>query len=148
MSGHFAAGRHAQAEQELIGAQLACSDSCTPQMMARIWMHVGVVRGVGLKKQATSLQAFKLGLNLDREAAPPALYMDAATQRSYMTARKEAGLATAPKAAPPQPKAPPAPPPPKAAPPPPPTAPPPAPPPPKAAPTPPKPSTPNYGGRL
>jgi hypothetical protein len=91
MGSGFSAGEHTRAEHDLLEVLIACGNACSPAMNATIWMHVGIVRGVGLHNQKKAIEAFRIGLKLDRNAAPQTSYLDAPTLATYQKARKELG---------------------------------------------------------
>jgi hypothetical protein len=89
MGSDFETGAHARAEMALIELLMACANACRAAVNASIWMHIGVVRGVGLHNQKKALDAFVLGLRLDGNATPPVIYLDSATLASFQKARKQ-----------------------------------------------------------
>ena len=89
MGSDFTAGQHARAESGLLDLLVACGNTCGPAANATIWMNVGIVRGVGLHNQKRALDAFRLGLKQDRNAAPQTTYLDAPTLATFQKAYKE-----------------------------------------------------------
>jgi hypothetical protein len=70
---HYLATDFDKAEQVLSGTITACGDKCSPQLLARAWMYVGIVRGTGKNDAAGAKEAFVRALQLD-----PAVELDAA----------------------------------------------------------------------
>lgn len=89
MGSDFTAGQFARAEHGLLDVLVACGNSCGPAVNATIWMHLGVVRGVGLHNQKKALEAFKIGLKQDRSAAPQTSCLDAPTLATFQKALRE-----------------------------------------------------------
>ena len=54
-----------KAEALLKGVLEACEDRCSPQVKARAWMYVGIVRGSGKQDIAGAQEAFQQALALD-----------------------------------------------------------------------------------
>jgi hypothetical protein len=54
-----------KAEALLKGVLEACEDRCSPQVKARAWMYIGIVRGSGKQDVAGAQEAFQQGLALD-----------------------------------------------------------------------------------
>jgi hypothetical protein len=56
---HYLATDFAKAEAQLLGVVKACGkDGCSPNIMARAWMYVGLVRGSGKQDLAGAREAF------------------------------------------------------------------------------------------
>jgi len=62
---HYLATDFAKAEQVLTGTVNACGDKCSPPVIAKAWMYVGIVRGSGKNDQAGAKEAFQKALALD-----------------------------------------------------------------------------------
>jgi len=65
---HYLATDFDKAEQVLTGTVTACGDKCSPPVIARAWMYVGIVRGSGKSDQAGAKEAFQKALATDPEA--------------------------------------------------------------------------------
>ena len=68
---HYLATDFDKAEQVLTGTINACGDKCSPPVIAKAWMYVGIVRGSGKNDQAGAKDAFQKAL-----AADPATKLD------------------------------------------------------------------------
>ena len=62
---HYLATDFDKAEQVLTGTITACGDKCSPPVIARAWMYVGIVRGSGKNDQAGAKEAFQKALATD-----------------------------------------------------------------------------------
>ncbi len=69
---HYLATDFDKAENVLTGTINACGDKCSPAVIGRAWMYVGIVRGSGKNDQAGAKEAFQKAL-----AADPATKLDA-----------------------------------------------------------------------
>ena len=69
---HYLATDFDKAEQVLTGTINACGDKCSPAVIGKAWMYVGIVRGSGKNDQAGAKDAFQKAL-----AADPATKLDA-----------------------------------------------------------------------
>ena len=68
---HYLATDFEKAEQVLTGTINACGDKCSPPVIAKAWMYVGIVRGSGKNDQAGAKDAFQKAL-----ASDPAVKLD------------------------------------------------------------------------
>jgi len=68
---HYLATDFDKAEQVLTGTINACGDKCSPPVIAKAWMYVGIVRGSGKNDQAGAKEAFQKAL-----ASDPATKLD------------------------------------------------------------------------
>ena len=74
---HYLATEFDKAEGVLTGTITACADKCSPQVLAKAWMYVGVVRGSALNDAAGAKEAFAKAkaldpkVKLDAELATP-----------------------------------------------------------------------------
>jgi hypothetical protein len=80
---HYLATDFDKAEGILTGTVAACGEKCSPQVIARAWMYVGIVRGSGRNDQAGAKEAFQKAI-----AADPQVKLDAAlatpeTQKTF-----------------------------------------------------------------
>ena len=62
---HYLATDFDKAEQVLTGTINACGDKCSPPVIAKAWMYVGIVRGSGKNDQAGAKDAFQKALASD-----------------------------------------------------------------------------------
>ncbi|HYQ03042.1 MAG TPA: hypothetical protein VER96_30425 [Polyangiaceae bacterium] len=62
---HYLATDFDKAEQVLTGTINACGDKCSPPVIAKAWMYVGIVRGSGKNDQAGAKEAFQKALASD-----------------------------------------------------------------------------------
>lgn len=74
---HYLATDFDKAEAVLTGTINACGDKCSPGVIAKAWMYVGIVRGSGKNDQKGAADAFKQavaadpGVKLDEALATP-----------------------------------------------------------------------------
>jgi len=62
---HYLATDFDKAEQVLTGTINACGDKCSPAVIGKAWMYVGIVRGSGKNDQAGAKDAFQKALAAD-----------------------------------------------------------------------------------
>jgi len=62
---HYLATDFDKAEGVLTGTVNACADKCSPPVIAKAWMYVGIVRGSGKSDQAGAKDAFQKALASD-----------------------------------------------------------------------------------
>jgi hypothetical protein len=62
---HYLATDFDKAEAVLTGTINACGDKCSPAVIAKAWMYVGIVRGSGKNDQSGAKDAFQKALALD-----------------------------------------------------------------------------------
>ena len=62
---HYLATDFDKAEAVLTGTINACGEKCSPAVIARAWMYVGIVRGSGKNDQAGAKEAFQKALSTD-----------------------------------------------------------------------------------
>lgn len=100
---HYFSTDFDKAEGVLTGTINACGDKCSPQVIARAWMYVGIVRGSGKNDQAGAREAFQKAV-----AADPNVTLDAAiaTPETQRTFDAVAGGTAATPATPAEPSAP------------------------------------------
>ena len=67
---HYLATDFDTAEGVLTGTVTACGDKCSPQVIARAWMYVGIVRGSGKNDQAGAKEAFQKAIGIDPQVNP------------------------------------------------------------------------------
>src|SRR5450432_402080 len=94
---HYLATDFDKAEAVLTGTINACGDKCSPGVIAKAWMYVGIVRGSGKNDQSGARDAFQKAL-----AADPSVKLDTQlatpeTQKSFDGAGGSGGAAPAEK---------------------------------------------------
>jgi len=57
------------AEGLLLGTIRACEDQCSPQVLAKAWMYVGIIRGSGRSDIAGATEAFTTAVGIDSNVA-------------------------------------------------------------------------------
>jgi hypothetical protein len=62
---HYLATDFDKAEGVLTGTITACAEKCSPAVLAKAWMYVGIVRGSGKNDQAGAKEAFQKALSTD-----------------------------------------------------------------------------------
>ena len=62
---HYLATDFDKAEGVLTGTITACGEKCSPGVIAKAWMYVGIVRGSGKNDQAGAKEAFQKALSTD-----------------------------------------------------------------------------------
>lgn len=68
---HYLATDFDKAEGVLTGTITACAEKCSPAVLAKAWMYVGIVRGSGKSDQAGAKEAFQKAFSTD-----PAVKLD------------------------------------------------------------------------
>ncbi len=82
---HYLATDFQKAEGQLLGIVKACGDACSPNVLGRAWMYVGIVRGCGNQDLAGAKEAFE-----SAKAADPATALDTALATDEVKAQFEA----------------------------------------------------------
>ncbi len=67
----------------LTGTVTACADKCSPQVIARAWMYVGIVRGSGRNDQAGAKEAFQKALATDPQVKLDSALATPETQATF-----------------------------------------------------------------
>lgn len=62
---HYLATDFDKAESVLTGTIKACEDKCSPAVLGRAWMYVGIIRGSGRNDQTGAREAFQTAHSLD-----------------------------------------------------------------------------------
>lgn len=98
---HYLATDFKKAEGVLLGVVKACADKCSPPVLARAWMYIGLVRGSGKEDLPGAREAFTYAI-----AADPAVKLDDAlatpeTRTVFDEVAGSAGGAAPPAAGPP-----------------------------------------------
>jgi hypothetical protein len=104
---HYLATDFDKAEGVLTGTVQACGDKCSPQVIARAWMYVGIVRGSGKNDQAGAKEAFQKAIGADPQVKLDTALATPETQKTFETSGGSGGSAAPPEATPSE-KAPPA----------------------------------------
>ncbi|HWA78043.1 MAG TPA: hypothetical protein VG937_37165 [Polyangiaceae bacterium] len=98
---HYLAGDFLKAEAVLTGTIKACETRCSPKLLARAWMYVGVVRG-GRSDQPGAKEAFINALAIDGTVQLDAGVATVETQATFVLAGgAEAPASPEPSAGPP-----------------------------------------------
>ena len=97
---HYLTTDFDRAESVLLGTIQACGDRCSPPVIAKAWMYVGIVRGSGRNDPDGALEAFTQALATD-----PSVQLDAAlatpeTAEAFAEAKAAAGGGATPAPAP------------------------------------------------
>jgi hypothetical protein len=82
---HYLATEFDKAEQMLVGTVRACEDKCSPQVVGKLWMYVGIVRGSGKQDLPGAQDAFAQAI-----AADPKVELDMALATDEARAAYEA----------------------------------------------------------
>lgn len=122
---HYLATDFVKAEQLLAGTINACGNQCSAPIIAKAWMYIGLIRGVGGQNMAGAKEAFRSavaafpGVALDTDLSTPevqAAFNEISGQSSSAATSAPANVVLTPPASAPEPEpepaAPPAPPPP------------------------------------
>jgi hypothetical protein len=100
---HYLQTEFEKAEGVLTGTIAACAEKCSPQLLARAWMYVGVVRGSALNNMAGAKEAFAKAKALDPKVKLDAELATPETQKAF--AEVPGGAEAAPEPAPEAPAA-------------------------------------------
>ena len=90
---HYLATDFDKAEGVLTGTVQACGDKCSPQVIARAWMYVGIVRGSGKNDQAGAKEAFQKAIASDPQVKLDAALATPETQKTFDTSGGAGGSA-------------------------------------------------------
>ena len=83
INAHYLATDFDKAEQVLTGTVTACGDKCSPPVIAKAWMYVGIVRGSGKNDQAGAKDAFQKALALDQAVKLDVQLATPETQKTF-----------------------------------------------------------------
>ncbi len=97
---HYLATDFDKAEGVLTGTVTACGDKCSPQVIARAWMYVGIVRGSGKNDQAGAREAFQKAIATDPEVKLDTALATPDTQKTFDGVGGASGSATTPEPTP------------------------------------------------
>jgi hypothetical protein len=97
---HYLATDFEKAESVLTGTIQACGDKCSPQVIGRAWMYVGIVRGSGKNDQAGAREAFAKAIASDPQVKLDAALATPETQKTFENSGGAGGAAAAPEPTP------------------------------------------------
>jgi len=97
---HYLATDFEKAEGVLTATVQACGDKCSPQVIARAWMYVGIVRGSGKNDQAGAKEAFQKAIASDPQVKLDAALATPETQKTFDNSGGTGGAAPPPEAPP------------------------------------------------
>lgn len=97
---HYLATDFDKAEGVLTGVVQACGDKCSPQVIARAWMYVGIVRGSGKNDQPGAKEAFQKAISTDPQVKLDTALATPETQKTFETSGGAGGAAAAPEPTP------------------------------------------------
>lgn len=95
----YLATKFNKAEQIILGTIRTCGHECSPQVLARAWMYVGIVRGSGKNDQAGAMQAFKKALSIDPNVQLDTALATATTKKTFAAAHGGGAVGTSTHAA-------------------------------------------------
>jgi hypothetical protein len=96
---HYLATDFDKAEGVLTGTVTACGDKCSPGVIARAWMYVGIVRGSGKNDQAGAKEAFQKAIATDPQVKLDTALATPETQKTFDGTGGAAGSAATPEPA-------------------------------------------------
>lgn len=88
---HYLATEFDKAEAILTGTIKACGDKCSPAVIAKAWMYVGIVRGSGKSDIAGATDAFKTALSIDPKVTLDFALATDDTKQAFADAAGSAG---------------------------------------------------------
>jgi len=88
---HYLATNFDKAEGILTGTVKACEDKCSPSVLARAWMYVGIVRGSGRNDLKGAQEAFAQAISLDAGVKLDAALATPETAKAFDSAGGKAG---------------------------------------------------------
>jgi hypothetical protein len=97
---HYLATDFDKAEGILTGTVTACADKCSPQVIARAWMYVGIVRGSGKNDLAGAKEAFQKAIATDPQVKLDTALSTPETQKAFESSGGAGGMAAPPEAPP------------------------------------------------
>lgn len=97
---HYLATDFDKAEGVLTGTVQACGDKCSPQVIARAWMYVGIVRGSGKNDQAGAKEAFQKAIATDPQVKLDTALATPETQKTFEATGGAGGSAATPEPTP------------------------------------------------
>ncbi len=100
---HYLATNFDKAESVLTGTITACGEKCSPAVLAKAWMYVGIVRGSGKNDQAGAKEAFQKALSTDPSIKLDVQLATPETQKTFNDLGGAGGTPAPPPAAAPPP---------------------------------------------
>ncbi len=97
---HYLATDFDKAEGVLTGTVQACGDKCSPPVIARAWMYVGIVRGSGKSDQAGAKEAFQKAVATDPQVKLDSALATPETQKTFDAMGGAGGSAATPEPTP------------------------------------------------
>lgn len=88
---HYLATEFDKAEGILTGTIKACADKCSPAVLAKAWMYVGIVRGSGKNDIAGATEAFSTALGIDPKVALDTALATDDTKQAFADASASSG---------------------------------------------------------
>lgn len=96
---HYLATDFKKAEAVLLDVVKACGNQCSPQVLAKTWMYIGLIRGSGREDQAGAREAFGRALTVDRNVRLDDALATPDTKASFQAAATAGAGTQAPAAA-------------------------------------------------
>ncbi|MEB2311420.1 MAG: hypothetical protein OZ928_06195 [Polyangiaceae bacterium] len=97
---HYLTTQFDKAEAVLTGTITACGDKCSPSVIAKAWMYVGVVRGSGKSDQAGAREAFEKAVAADANVKLDEALATPDTKKTFDAVAGGGGTATPPETPP------------------------------------------------
>ncbi len=88
---HYLVTDFDQAEAVLLGTIAACGNKCSPPVLAKAWMYVGVVRGSGRNDPRGAKKAFESALGFDPTIALDEALATKKTKKMFADAQRSVG---------------------------------------------------------
>ncbi len=95
---YYLATQFDKAEAILTGTIKACGDKCSPAVIAKAWMYVGVVRGSGKSDQAGAKEAFQKAVDIDPNVKLDGALATPETKKTFESVSAGGGGTTEPPA--------------------------------------------------
>jgi hypothetical protein len=83
---HYLSTHFDRAEQTITDEIQACRNRCSPRVVAKAWMYVGIIRGSGKEDQAGAKEAFVTAVRLDPNVALDDALASPPTKKSFAAA--------------------------------------------------------------
>lgn len=90
---HYLAMDFTQAEKVLLGTLQACADKCSPEVRAKAWMYVGLIRGSGKNDQTGAAEAFTQAKGLDPKVKLDEALATPETKATFQQSKSQAAAA-------------------------------------------------------
>lgn len=88
---HYLATHFDRAEQTITDAISACGNRCSPAVLAKAWMYVGIIRGSGKEDQPGAKEAFATAKKLDSNVALDDALASPPTKKTFAAAQSAGG---------------------------------------------------------